>query len=69
MEFIITELECHSHAFKLALLKSPREVSGGVSFLQDNRFQFCNFAHNVLSQKKTMFKVINRNTRKRCLLI
>ena len=31
--------------------------------------QLCNFAHNVLSQKKTMFKVSNRNTRKRCLLI
>ena len=30
--------------------------------------QLCNFAHNVLSQK-TMFKVSNRNTRKRCLLI
>ena len=42
------------------MLKSPREVSGGVSL--------CNFAHNVLSQK-TMFKVSNRNTRKRCLLI
>ena len=28
----------------------------------------CNFVHNVLSQK-TMFKVSNRNTRKRCLLI
>ena len=32
--------------------------------------QLCNFAHNVFSQKKqTMFKVTNRNTRKRCLLI
>ena len=31
--------------------------------------QLCNFAHNVLSQKKTMFNVCNRNTRKRCLLI
>ena len=32
--------------------------------------QLCNFALNVLSQKKkTMFKVSNRNTRKRCLLI
>ena len=31
--------------------------------------QLCNFAHNALSQKKTMFKVSNRNTRKRCLLI
>ena len=30
--------------------------------------QLYNFAHNVLSQK-TMFKVSNRNTRKRCLLI
>ena len=30
--------------------------------------QFWNFAHNVLSQK-TMFKVSNRNTKKRCLLI
>ena len=30
--------------------------------------QLCNFAHNVLSQK-TMFKVSNRNTRKRYLLI
>ena len=30
--------------------------------------QLCNFAHNVLSQK-TMFKVSNRNTTKRCLLI
>ena len=30
--------------------------------------QLCNFVHNVLSQK-TMFKVSNRNTRKRCLLI
>ena len=30
--------------------------------------QLCNFAHNVLSQK-TMFKISNRNTRKRCLLI
>ena len=28
----------------------------------------CNFVHNVLNQK-TMFKVSNRNTRKRCLLI
>ena len=31
--------------------------------------QLCNFAHNLLSQKETMFKVSNRNTRKRCLLI
>ena len=31
--------------------------------------QLCNFAHNLLSQKKTMFKVSNRNTRKRCPLI
>ena len=30
--------------------------------------QLCNFAHNVLSQK-TMFKVSNKSTRKRCLLI
>ena len=30
--------------------------------------QLCNFSHNVLSQK-TMFKVSNTNTRKRCLLI
>ena len=33
------------------------------------RLQLCNFAHNLLSQQKTMFKVSNRNTRKRCLLI
>ena len=31
--------------------------------------QLCNFAHNLLSQKETIFKVSNRNTRKRCLLI
>ena len=31
--------------------------------------QLCNFAHNVFSQKKTMFKVSNRIMRKRCLLI
>ena len=31
--------------------------------------QLCNFADNVLSQKKTMFKVSNRNSRRRCLLI
>ena len=32
--------------------------------------QLCNFAHNLLSQKKKKkFKVSNRNTRKRCLLI
>ena len=30
--------------------------------------QLCNFAHNGLSQK-TMFKVSNRNSCKRCLLI
>ena len=30
--------------------------------------QLCNFANNALSQK-TMFKVSNRNPRKRCLLI
>ena len=31
--------------------------------------QSCNFAHNGLSEKKTMFKVSNRNPRKRCLWI
>ena len=30
--------------------------------------QLCNFAHYILSLK-TMFKVSNRNTRKRCILI
>ena len=41
----------------LALMKSPREVSGGVSFLHDNRLQLCNFVHNVLSQKKQCSKL------------
>ena len=33
--------------------------------------QLCNFGHTVLSQKKknAMFRVSNRNTRRRCLLI
>ena len=31
--------------------------------------QLCDYAYNVLSQKKTMLKVSNKNTRKRCLLI
>ena len=48
--------------------RSTREVSARVSFLWDNRLQLCNFTHNVLSQK-TMLKVSNRNTRKRCRLI
>ena len=53
----------------MTLLKSPREISGGVSFLLENRLQLCNFAHKVLSQKNNILKVSNRNTRKRCLLI
>ena len=52
----------------MVLLKSTKEVSDRVSFLWDNRVQLCNFAHSVLSQK-TMLKVSNRNTRKRCRLI
>ena len=31
--------------------------------------QLCNFAHDVPSQNKSMFKVRNKNTRRRCLLI
>ena len=50
------------------MLKNPREVSGGVSFLQGNRLQLCNFAGNALRQKKKkMFKASNRDIKKRCL--
>ena len=63
--------------------EKPKRNSGGVSFLQDNRLQLCNFAFakktnkqtpppqkkKQQQQKQTMFKVSNRNTRNRCLLI
>ena len=54
----------------IGFAEKSKRSSGGVSFRQENSLQLCNFAHNVLSQKKkTMVKFRNRNTRKRYLLI
>ena len=38
-------------------------------FCKTTACNLCNFAHNVLSQKKNIVKLSSRNTRKRCLLI
>ena len=46
----------------IGFAEKSKRSSGGVSFRQENSLQLCNFAHNVLSQKKKQWLNLETET-------